>query len=156
MAEGETTIRKARIGDVDRIHALVSVHANRHLMLPRSRSELYESLRDYFVAEAADGTVVACGGLEISWADLAEIKSLAVDEAHQGCGFGRQIAEACLQEARELGIRRVFVLTYQVAFFEKLGFEQIPKEELPHKIWKTCINCPKFPDCDEVALAIGL
>jgi len=156
MTEAEPTIRKARIGDVDRIHALVTAHANKELMLPRSRSELYESLRDYFVAEAADGTVVACGGLEISWADLAEIKSLAVDAEHQGRGVGRRIAEACLQEARKLGIPRVFVLTYQVAFFEKLGFEQIPKEELPHKIWKTCINCPKFPDCDEVALAIRL
>lgn len=152
----DVQVRKARIGDVDRIHALVAAHAREQLLLARSRSELYESLRDYFVAEAPDGTVVGCGGLEIAWADLAEVKSLTVDAPWQGRNVGRRIVEACLAEARSLGIRRVFCLTYQTEFFQKLGFRQIPKEELPHKIWSTCINCPKFPDCDEVSMAVDL
>jgi amino-acid N-acetyltransferase len=156
LAEETFTIRKARISDVDRIHALVGGYAGSQLMLARSRSELYESLRDFFVAEAPDGETIACGGLEISWSDLAEVKSLAVDERYQKRGLGRQIVEACLAEARELGIKRVFALTYQVAFFEGLKFRQIPKEELPHKIWSDCLKCPKFPDCDEVAMAIDL
>lgn len=153
MADEPIAIRKATIDNVERIHALISAFAREELMLARSRSELYESLRDFFVAVTADGQVVACGGLEIAWADLAEIKSLAVDAAWKGKGLGRRIVEACIDEARELGVRRVFALTYQVDFFEKLGFRQIPKEELPHKIWSHCLNCPKFPDCDEVAVA---
>lgn len=153
MSDTQPVIRKARIADVERIHTLVSAFAANQLMLARSRSELYESLRDYFVAETADGSVVACGGLEIAWSDLAEIKSLAVDAGWQGSGLGRRIVEACLEEARQLGIVRVFALTYQEAFFERLGFKQIPKEELPHKIWSQCLRCPKFPDCDEVAVA---
>ena len=156
MAENAITVRKARIDNVEGIHALVSAFARDHLMLARSRSELYESVRDYFVAETPDGTVVACGGLEIAWADLAEVKSLAVDEASKGKGLGREIVKACLAEARQLRIPRVFALTYQVEFFEKLGFHRIPKEDLPHKIWSTCINCPKFPDCDETAVVIDL
>ena len=156
MPRSAVKIRKARITDVDRIHALVTQYAQDALMLARSRSELYESLRDFFVAEAPDGQVVACGGLEIAWADLAEVKSLAVDPAWQKRGLGRKIVEACLKEARDLGIKRVFALTYQSPFFEKLGFQRIPKEELPHKIWSDCLKCPKFPDCDEVAVAIAL
>ena len=149
-------IRKALVGDVDRIHALITQFSKDQFMLARSRSELYESVRDFFVAESPEGAVVACGGLEISWADLAELKSLAVDAAWQHKGLGRHIVNACLKEARDLGIKRVFALTYQVPFFEKLGFERIPKEQLPHKIWSDCLKCPKFPDCDEVAVALTL
>lgn len=153
MADEAITIRKATIDNVERIHALISAFAREELMLARSRSELYESLRDFFVAVTPAGEVVACGGLEIAWADLAEIKSLAVDAAWKGKGLGRRIIEACVEEARALHIGRVFALTYQADFFEKLGFRQIPKEELPHKIWSHCLDCPKFPDCDEVAVA---
>ena len=151
-----TTIRKARIDDVERIHALISTFARDQLMLARSRSELYESLRDFFVAETDDGRVVACGGLEICWKDLAEVKSLAVDAEFKGRGLGRRIVEACVEEARGLHIPRLFALTYQTEFFARLQFHPIPKEQLPHKIWSHCLNCPKFPDCDEVAVARDL
>ena len=156
MSDDTIIIRKARIDDVERIHAMISAYARGQLMLARSRSELYESLRDFVVAETGDGRVVGCGGLEICWKDLAEVRSLAVEAEFKGRGLGRQITEACLQEAVSLGIPRVFALTYQVPFFEKLGFRQISKEELPHKIWSHCLNCPKFPDCDEVAVACDL
>jgi amino-acid N-acetyltransferase len=152
----EVTVRKAYVDNVERIHSLIARFSEKQLMLARSRSELYESVRDFFVAEASDGAVIACGGLEIVWSDLAELKSLAVDSAWQGRSVGRRIVEACLAEARSLHITRVFSLTYQTAFFEKMGFRTIPKEELPHKIWSDCLKCPKFPDCDEVAMAIDL
>ena len=156
MAEQAHTVRKARIADVERIHGLITSFAGDGLMLARSRSELYEMLRDFFVAETPGGEVAACAGLEISWADLAEVRSLAVDPPHKGRGLGRRLVEACLAEARDLGIGRVFALTYETAFFERLGFHIIVKEELPHKIWSHCLACPKFPDCDEVAVAIDL
>jgi amino-acid N-acetyltransferase len=156
VPENSVKIRKARVSDVDRIHGLIAAFAGNQLMLARSRAELYESMRDFFVAEDAAGEVVACGGLEISWADLAEVKSLAVDAGRQRQGLGRRIVAACLAEAAVLGIKRVFALTYQVEFFKSLGFKQIPKEQLPHKIWSDCLKCPKFPDCDEVAMALDL
>ena len=156
MAPKKVVVRKARIGDVDRIHALITLFSKEQVMLARSRSELYESLRDFFVAEAPTGVVVGCCGLEITWADLAELKSLAVDTEWQRRGLGRRLIDACLGEARDLGIKRVFALTMQVEFFEKLGFEKLPKEQLPHKIWSDCLKCPKFPDCDEVAVAYTL
>ena len=153
MNEGGIVIRKARLADVDRIHALISTFAANAIMLARSRSELYESLRDFFVVEEPEGSIVGCGGLEICWSDLAEVRSLAVHTQWQGKGVGRLIVEACLQEARELGVKRVFALTYQLDFFKRMGFDAIPKEELPHKIWSACLKCPKFPDCDEIAVA---
>ncbi|MBN2582902.1 MAG: N-acetyltransferase [Planctomycetes bacterium] len=154
MTDEQVEIRKAKIADVERIHALISLGAADQKMLARSRSELYESLRDFFVAvRRSDNTVVACGALAITWVDLAEIRSLAVDTDVQRQGLGRRIVAACLAEARSLGVRRVFVLTYQKEFFERQGFATIAKEELPHKIWSACLKCPKFPDCDEIAMA---
>lgn len=156
MSENGLEIRKARLTDVDRIHAMVSTFAANALMLARSRSELYESLRDFFVVQDKQGEIIGCGGLEICWADLAEVRSLAVHNKWQRQGVGRMIVQACLQEARDLGVNRVFALTYQVDFFKRMGFQIIEKEQLPHKIWSHCLNCPKFPDCDEVAVAINL
>jgi len=141
--------------DVEAIHALVTEFARRDSMLPRSRAELYDSLRDYQVAVAA-GRVVGCGALVIAWKNLGEIRSLAVAEEFQRQGTGRRLVEACLAEARRLGIQRVFALTNHPAFFKHLGFVPVAKETLPHKIWADCIKCPKFPDCDEEAVAIDL
>jgi len=150
-------VRKATIADVERIHALISIGAEHQKMLARSRSDLYESLRDFFVAvRRSDNFVVACGALAITWADLAEIRSLAVEPEFQRRGLGRRIVAACLTEAKSLGIRRIFVLTYQKEFFERQGFAVIAKEELPHKIWSVCLKCPKFPDCDEIAMAFDV
>lgn len=148
-------IRKARIADVKTIHKLLLNYAKDGLMLSRSLAELYEGIRDFYVYEE-QGEVVGTVCLEICWEDLAEVRSLAVIEGRGLRGIGRQLVEACLAEARELGLKRVFALTYKPGFFEKLGFHLIEKSELPHKIWTDCIKCPKFPECDELALSITL
>jgi len=148
-------IRHARIPDARDIHQLLLIYAKDGQLLGRSLSDIYETIRDFYVYEDA-GKVLGVGALEICWEDLAEVRSLAVAPGQQGKGVGRKIVESCLTEARELGIRRVFALTYQPDFFKNLGFKEIEKSELPQKIWGDCIKCVKFPDCDETALAIDL
>ena len=145
-------IEKAKIDDAQRIHELVNSFADKGEMLPRALSEIYENLRDFFVIRDKNGQVIGCVALHINWSDLAEIKSLAVSEVKQAKGLGSMLVEACLDEARELGIPTVFCLTYKPAFFEKYDFNQVDKMELPRKVWSECYRCPKFPDCDEVAL----
>ena len=145
-------VEKARISDVPQIYELVNSFAEKDEMLPRALSEIYENLRDYFVISDSDDHVIACVALHISWADIAEIKSLAVKEAFHGKGIGARLVKACLNEARELGIPSVFCLTYKPVFFEKQGFRRVDKMELPRKVWTECFRCPKFPDCEELAL----
>jgi amino-acid N-acetyltransferase len=146
-----SSIEKARIGDVPQIQQLVNKFADKGLMLARPLSEIYENLRDYFVIRQ-NGQVVGCVALHINWADLAEIKALAVDDPVQKMGFGAQLVAACVTEARVLGIPIVFCLTFQPGFFEKQRFTRVDKMKLPRKVWSECFHCPKFPDCDEVAL----
>ena len=146
---------KARISDVPQMHKLINSFADKGEMLARSLSEIYENMRDYFVVRQGE-RVIACAALHVSWSDLAEIKSLAVAEDCQQQGIGDQLIEACLREAKELGIPTIFCLTYKPAFFEKCGFSQVDKAELPRKVWGECYRCPKFPDCDEVALIYHL
>jgi amino-acid N-acetyltransferase len=148
-------IRKARIQDVPQIQKLINLYATRDEMLPRSLNEIYENLRDYFVLES-DGTIIGCGALHIDWEDLAEIKSVAVHPDNHRRGIGRAIVEKCIEEAKELGLKRVFALTYKPLFFAKLGFSDIDKSALPHKVWSECIRCPKFPDCRESAVMLVL
>ncbi|THB78090.1 MAG: N-acetyltransferase [Desulfobulbaceae bacterium] len=145
-------IRKARISDVKRIHGLLQHYADQKLLLGRSISSLYDHLRDFVVYDSNGGTVSGVCSLHICWENLAEIRSLAVDDQYHGQGIGAQLVTHCLQEAEEYGINRVFTLTYQPEFFRKQGFRDIDKRELPHKIWSDCINCTMFPDCDEEAL----
>ncbi len=149
-------VEKARINDAQSIHAMVNAFAEKKEMLPRALSEIYENLRDYFVIRDIDNKVLACVALHISWVDLAEIRSLAVHEKSQFQGLGSILIEACIKEAKELGIPTVFCLTYKPSFFEKSGFKQVDKLELPRKVWSECFHCPKFPDCDEVALLYKL
>lgn len=144
-------VEKARIGDVQRIHGLVNSFADKGEMLPRALSEIYENLRDFFVIRDKN-QVIGCVALHISWADLAEIKSLAVSGDKQSQGLGSLLVEACIGEAKELGIPTVFCLTYKPAFFERHRFRLVDKMELPRKVWSECYRCPKFPDCDEAAL----
>jgi amino-acid N-acetyltransferase len=144
-------IRKAKIGDIKQIQALINSFAKRDLMLPRSLNELYENIRDFWVA--VDGEkIIGCAALHISWDDLAEIKSVAVARIRQDRGIGKELVSACLAEARQLGAKKVFVLTYKPAYFKKFGFKRVATRNLPHKIWAECINCCKFPDCQEIAL----
>jgi len=148
-------VEKAKISDVPQIHKLVNYFAEKDEMLPRSLSELYENIRDCFVVRDND-KVVACASFHVFWSDLAEIRSLAVAEGSQDKGLGVQLLKACIQEAEELGITTIFCLTYRPALFEKLGFAQVDKMQLPRKVWTECYRCPKFPDCDEVALVYNL
>ncbi len=144
-------VEKARINDASQMHKLINYFADKGEMLARPLSEIYENIRDYFVIKRGK-KVIGCAALHVMWSDLAEIKSVAVAEENQHEGVGNQLIEACLNEAKELGIPTVFCLTYKPAFFEKFGFSQVDKMELPRKIWTECYRCPKFPDCDEIAL----
>jgi amino-acid N-acetyltransferase len=147
-------VEKAKIDDVKVMHKLVNQFAGKGEMLPRALSEIYENLRDYFVIRNRAGRVVASVALHISWADLAEVKALAVDKEQQKKGMGAALVKACVEESRSLGIPKMFCLTYKPGFFKKQGFREVEKMELPRKIWAECYTCPKFPDCDEVALVL--
>ena len=144
-------IEKARIPDVPQMHQLINNFADKGEMLPRPLSELYESMRDFFVIREGE-RVVACAALHVSWSDLAEIRSVAVAEDSQRKGLGQQLVATCLKEAAELGITTVFCFTYQPEFFRRHKFVDIDKMELPRKVWTDCFRCPKFPNCDETAL----
>lgn len=150
-------IRKAAIQDVKQIHALLMQCARQEFLLPRSFNQLYSHVRDFFVLADADRPgILGCCALSICWEDIAEIRSLAVDEEHQKHGWGGKLVEACLSDAVTLGIYKVFTLTYRSHFFERLGFVPVEKERLPQKVWADCINCPKFPECDENALIMEM
>ncbi len=149
--KADIRVDRARVGDANSMHRLISHFADKGEMLPRALSEIYDGIRDYFVVREGD-RVIACAALQVTWADLAEIRSLAVDEKEQNQKIGSLLIQACLKDAKELGIRRVFCLVRKPAFFEKHGFRLIDKKELPQKVWAECYRCPKFPDCDEVAL----
>ena len=144
-------VEKARIGDALQMHRLINEFAAKGMMLARPLSEIYEHIRDYLIIKD-NGQVIACVALHVNWSDLAEIKSLAVAEDRQKQGNGNRLIEACLDDAKKLGISTVFCLTYKPEVFERFGFAQIDKMELPQKVWNECYNCPKFPNCDEIAL----
>ena len=148
-------IRKAGIGDVKEIQKLLTNFASRGEMLSRSLSELYEALRDFYVYEE-DGRLLGTSALHIVWEDLAEVRSVAVAESVGRRGIGSQVVGACIEEARGLGLKRIFCLTYKPDFFAKFGFQVVDKAELPHKVWGDCIKCVKFPDCDEIAMILEL
>ncbi|MFC1905775.1 N-acetyltransferase [Chloroflexota bacterium] len=149
-------LEKAKISDVKQMHEMVNNFADKGEMLPRALSDLYENIRDYFVIRDKQNKVTACIALHISWVDLAEIRTLAVSENMQEQGLGSMLIKACLEEAKGLGLKSVFCLTYKPEFFEKHGFIIVDKMELPRKVWSECFHCPKFPDCDEVALVYNI
>jgi amino-acid N-acetyltransferase len=144
-------IRKATVRDAKEIHTLINQYAKKDDMLPRSLNEIYDNLRDYLLSEE-DGSIIAVCAMHIVWDDLAEIRSVAVSKKYRGKDIGRKLIKKFLREAKTLGIKNVFALTYQPGYFKKMGFETIDKNDLPHKVWGDCLKCPKFPDCDEVAV----
>ena len=148
----EYELHRALVGDIKGIHALLLAASGSGQLLPRSLSDLYNHVRDFFVLHSPEGAVVGCCALAVVWEDLAEIRSLFLREDLRSRGYGRVLVDACLEDARELGIRRVFTLTYNTEFFSKMGFAEVGKDVLPQKIWADCIHCPKFPDCDEIAM----
>lgn len=143
--------RKATFSDVESILKLINGYAGQGLMLARSRNTLYEGLREFVLAEE-DGEVVGVAALHLVWDELAEIRALAVHPDKIKSGIGRTIVEMLTEEAKELGVKTLFALTYQPGFFRKLNFNEVEKDSVPQKMWKECINCPKFPNCDEIAM----
>lgn len=144
--------RKAVFADVESIFHLVNDYAAGGAMLARSRNTLYETLRDMIVAEDDAGKVVGVGGLHMMWDGLAEVRTMAIAPELARCGIGSEIVRRLMEEGRALGVRQFFTLTYKPGFFKTLGFHIVPKETLPQKVWKECIDCPKFPNCDEIAM----
>jgi len=147
--------QRARMEDAEAICELINYHAERERMLHRSLESTYESVRDFLVSRR-DGQVVGCVALSVSWKDLAEIRSLAIAPDCRGQGLGRELVLGTIEDARKLGLERIFVLTYEVDFFTKFGFRKVEKDALPTKIWRDCIHCPRADACDEVAMILEL
>ena len=148
-------IRKATVKDGEKIFNILQTFAIQGVLLPRSLNNIYENIRDFFVYEE-NGEIVGIGSLHVFWEDLAEIKSLAVLPQHQHKGIGKKIVEHCIEEAKQLGVKKVFALTYLPEFFQKLGFEIVDKSEFPQKVWTECIHCVKFNDCKEIPVMIRI
>ena len=148
-------VRKATVRDVATMARIINHWASQGIMLAKSHHQLYQYIRDFVVATYGD-TVIGCGALHVVWEDLAEVRSMAVVEGWHGKGVGRLMLAHLLDEARNLGLPHVFALTYRQSFFERAGFRVVPHESLPHKIWGDCLNCPKFPNCDEIAMTLDL
>jgi amino-acid N-acetyltransferase len=148
-------LRKAQITDIKEIWKLLTFFAGRGDMLSRSLSELYESVRDFYIIEE-DGRLIGAAALHIVWEDLAEVRTVAVAEDVERKGVGTQLVNSCLDEAKSLGLKRIFCLTYKPDFFARFGFRIVDKTELPHKVWGDCIKCVKFPGCDEIAMILDL
>lgn len=144
--------RKATFDDVEAIFALVNDYAGDGVMLARSRNTLYETLRDMIVAEDETGAIVGVGGLHLLWDRLAEVRTMAVSPRLTRRGIGGEIVRRLMAEGRTLGVKKFFTLTYKPGFFQTLGFHTVTKDALPQKVWKDCIDCPKFPNCDEIAM----
>lgn len=148
-------IEKATITDVPKIHKLVNDFADQGEMLHRPLTELYENVRDFMVIRNGDA-LAGCASLHVVWADLAEIKAVAVSEEHQAQGLGQTLMQACIDEAKNLGIATVFVLTHKPGYYGKLGFRLAEVMSLPRKVWGECLRCPKFPHCNELAMVMNL
>ena len=154
----EIKIRKAVVSDIQQVYRLLKGYGDKGMLLARPLSELYDHLRDFsiLVDEKEREPIVGVCALGICWDGLAEIRSLAVVESHQGKGYGAWLVRTCLREAADLGIGTVFALTYVERFFLSLGFRKVEKSVLPHKIWGDCLRCSKYPDCDETAVLVDL
>jgi amino-acid N-acetyltransferase len=152
----EIRVERATVHDADQIAALINYWAAQGQMLPRTLGETYENLRDFFVIRDASGAVIACTALHITWADLAEVKSLAVRDDQQSGGYGSALVRAAEAEGRALGLKRLFALTYRPGFFERIDWVQADVMQLPRKVWNECYRCPKFPGCEEIAMVLDL
>ncbi|HJV45799.1 MAG TPA: N-acetyltransferase [Bacillota bacterium] len=147
-------IRQATIKDLDAMVELINMYAQKGMMLPRSKLSLCETLTCFSVVEDENqsGKIVGVGGLHILWEDMAEIRSLVIDPDYAGQGIGKDLVFHLIDRAKDLLIKNVMALTYQEKFFDRCGFKVVSKEIMPHKVWKDCVNCSKFPACDEIAM----
>ena len=150
----EIKYRKPNFDDIETIFSLINDYAAEGIMLAKSRSTLYETIRDMVVAVDDEDKVVGVGALHVTWNELAEVRSMAVSRDFTRRGIGAEIVKRLLEEGRSFGVKQFFTLTYKPGFFQTLGFRTITKDELPHKIWRECIDCPKFPNCDEIAMIL--
>jgi amino-acid N-acetyltransferase len=149
-------IRKAKITEVPEIRRVLAEASRVGEVLPRTLANLYSQVRDYSVLREDEGPIIGVVALHVSWDDLGEIRSLVVAPEHKGQGLGRRLVESCLEEARQLGLRQVFVLTASPNFFARFGFRLFPREALPPIVWADCVECVKFPDCDEIPMMLDL
>ncbi|HUU68725.1 MAG TPA: N-acetyltransferase [Planctomycetota bacterium] len=149
----QARLRKAVVADAKPIYHLIGQSAQKSEMLARSLSDIYETIRDFHMCED-DGRVVGCCALHMTWDDMAEIRSVIVDGSSRGKGIGTALVRRCIAEAKGLGIARIFVLTYIPLYFQRLGFREVSKDVLPHKVWSECVKCTKFPDCGETAMIL--
>jgi amino-acid N-acetyltransferase len=167
--EREIVIQKARIRDVEEILELVNTFAAMNLMLPRGPQYLYENIRDFIIACDSNVPVysdretrevlqliVACGSLHVLWEDIAEIRALAIHPDYQHLGLGSKLVEYMKEEAKQLGIRRLYTFTLTEDFFKTVGFRPQDRSELPPKVWGECSRCPKYFNCDEVGMVLDL
>ena len=148
-------IRSAKIPDAKEILRLIRFWAEKERLLPRSLNDVYERIRDFSVIER-DGRIVGAVSLAVVWEDIAEVRSLVVETGFERQGIGAELVKHCIEMARDVGVKQLFALTYTPQFFVKLGFKEIDKQTLPHKIWSDCVRCHRFPDCDESAVLILL
>jgi len=149
------TIRPAIITDAPAICSLINYYAERGRMLHRSLESVYQSLRDFLVMEER-GELVACVATELFWADLAEVRSLAVAPHARGKGLGTKLVRKAIAVAQKLGVHKLFALTYEKEFFARLGFDVISRDQLPEKVWRACVYCPKADNCDETAMILRI
>ena len=146
-------IRKAKLQDAREIQRVLEPFTEDGELLPLTLNDLYTRIRSFYVyQEIAGGPILGAGSLQITWVDLGEIRSLGVKPEVQGQGIGSKLVGACMEEGRELGLERVFTLTYRPDFFARLGFEIIDKAKLPHKVWNDCVRCQHYFDCNETAM----
>ena len=156
IEDNELAIRKAKLTDVPHIHRLVNHYAGERIMLPRTLTDIYENVWEFSVMAEDDGRLVGCGALKLYNQEVAEIRSLCVDETLKSKGVGREIMEELLDEAEAFGLKTVFALTVVPTFFEKLGFHQTPRERFPTKVWRDCLKCERYTCCDEKAVTMEL
>jgi amino-acid N-acetyltransferase len=144
-------LRPANVYDAKDIYELLKFYSDRGLLLLRTMSNIYDNIRDFKILETGS-QIIGIAALHVCWEDLGEIRSICVKEEFLRKGYGKILSDACIEDADKLKLKKIFVLTYQIDFFKKQGFFIIDKKSLPHKVWAECVNCPKFPNCDEVAM----
>ncbi|MDR0469222.1 MAG: N-acetyltransferase [Peptococcaceae bacterium] len=145
--------RKAMLSDAEQIYEIANYYAERGEMLSRARHHIYENIRDFIVAEDLDA-IVGMGALHVMWEDLAEVRTLAIRDEYRRKGIGIKIVKALIEDGVGLGVKKFFALTYQPEFFSACGFQLEDKNNMPQKVWMECINCPKFPNCDEICMTL--
>jgi amino-acid N-acetyltransferase len=140
--EGSTgfRIRRARTADVVRIQELVGPLVQKRILLGKDAVVFYESLQEFRVAEADDGTLIGCGALHVMWSDLAEVRTLAVSEEWLGKGVGHALLRRLEEDARELGLSRLFCLTFEVGFFERNGFVDMGDETVDPAVYAELVR----------------